>query len=99
MTDQQSPFIQSAEARLTGVESGLRHFHEISAMRNQQIWETLSQIKAHNDRQDNDLEVMQERLQHKIAEIYLLLWSGMRWAAGLLALTVLTIVLTSLKLI
>lgn len=100
MTDQQSPpVILNAEARLTGVETGLRHFHEISAMRNQQIWDAFSQLKDHNQRQDSAIEVMEEKLLGKIEKIYELLWSGMKWLGMLLGTTLSTIILKALGLI
>lgn len=92
MTDQHRDEPSTRE-RLTAMESGLLHFRQISDIRNQQIWDALTQIKDHNRRQDTDLEVMEEKLLAKIGKIYALLWSGMKWLNAFLITTASAIVL------
>lgn len=99
MTDQPPPPDDGTRERLMAVETGLRHFQEIFAIRQQQTNQVLHDLNERNRAQDSDLEAMEERLQRKIEEIYLLLWSGMKWGAGMLAVTLLTVVLKALQLL
>ena len=101
MTDTPLPPLDDGitERRLTAAETGLRHFQEIFEIRRTQFEAAIAMLTEHNRKQDRDLETMEERLQHKIGEIYALLWSGMKWGGGLLASTLLTIVLKALQLI
>lgn len=100
MTDQQPHWDEpTIRERLTATADGLRHFREIFDRREKQIDDAIWGLMEHNRKQDRDLETMEERLQHKIGEIYALLWSGMKWGGGLLASTILAIVLKALQLI
>lgn len=93
------PTDSSVPSRLTAVEHGLRHFRELMDTRNQHIWQALEELKKQNNRQDADREVMEEKLLVRIAEIYQLLWSGMRWLGALFATTLLGIVLKALGMV
>jgi broad specificity phosphatase PhoE len=99
MTDTQPPMDDGLKERLTGLADGLRHFREIFEIRQQQTNAAIQALNERNRKQDEDLEAVEERLQGAIAEIYTLLWSGMRWGAGLLAVTLLTVVLKTLHLV
>jgi hypothetical protein len=92
-TNSAPPTDSSVPSRLMAVEHGLSHFREIADMRHQHVWKTLEELQIHNNQQDADREVMEEKLLIRIAEIYQLLWSGMKWLAALFASTLLAIVL------
>jgi hypothetical protein len=98
MTDQHRDEPSTRE-RLTAMENGLRHFQEISVIRNERIREALTELRTHNTRQDNDLEAIEEKLLDKIEKITALLWSGMKWGAGLTVTTLFAIILKALNLI
>lgn len=88
-----APTDSSVPSRLTAVEHGLRHFRELMDAKYQHVWQSLDELKKHNNQQDAEREVMEEKLLVRIAEIYQLLWSGMKWLGALFATTLLTIVL------
>lgn len=79
--------------RVEAVEQRLGHFREMMDTRHQHILQSLEDLKSHNNRQDADREVMEEKLLVRIAEIYQLLWSGMKWLGAFFGTTLLTIVL------
>ena len=85
--------------RLTALENGLTHYREMQALRQQQTDKELEELRAHNRRQDEDRAVMEEKLLSKVQEVYVLLWSGMKWLGSLFAVTLLTFVLKALKLL
>lgn len=85
--------------RLTVMEDGLRHSREISQMRDQAIREAFKRIETRNEKQDRNLEALEERLLLKIEKIFSLLWSGIRWGGSVLAVTLLTMVLKALNLV
>jgi hypothetical protein len=87
------PTDSSVPSRLAAVEHRLHHFREIADLRHSHVWQLLDELKKHNNQQDADREVMEEKLLGKIEEIYDLLWSGMKWLGALFATTLLTIVL------
>lgn len=111
MTDRQShPDDRTTRERLTALEGGLNHFRQISDIRNQQIgkalternqqiWAALTELKQHNRHQDSEREKLEELLLAKIAEIYAMLWSGMKWLAAFLVTTTFGIILKALGLI
>lgn len=85
MTDQQPT--RPVESRLTAVEIGHRHLRR-----------EIAEIKARNKEQDQDREQIEQRLLEKIAEINTLLWSGMKWLAAFLCVTLCGIILRALQL-
>lgn len=85
--------------RLMVLETGLRHFQHICDMRHDQTQEAFARLDSRNDRQDSDLEVLEEKLLGKIEVIYTLLWSGMKWGGGLVAATLLTVLLKASNLL
>lgn len=100
MTDQMLPLDDMGLApRLTAVETGLRHFQEICEIRNQQIRETFLGLQERNERQDRDLKALEATLLAKIAEIYSLIWSVVKWASSFLVVTLCTIILKALHLV
>jgi hypothetical protein len=88
-----APTDSNVPSRLTAVEHGLRHFRELMDTRHSHVWQWLEKLEKHNSQQDADREVMEEKLLVRIAEIYQLLWSGMKWLGALFATTLLTIAL------
>lgn len=101
MTDKMQPQQDDGNIRerLTALETGLHHFQQISEMQDRQIREAFERVRARNDKQDSNLETLEERLILKIEAIYGLLWSGMKWGGGLLAVTLLSVVLKALNLV
>ena len=93
MTENSVPPTDSTASRLTAVEHGLSHFREMTETKLQHTWAALNDLRHHNNKQDADREAMEEKLLIRIAEIYQLLWSGMKWLGGLFATTLLAIVL------
>ncbi len=91
--DTAPPTDSSVPSRLQALEQRLNHFREIADMRHQHVWQSLEELKGHNNQQDADREAMEEKLLVRIAEIYQLLWSGMKWLAALFATTLLAIAL------
>lgn len=89
----------SVSSRLAAVEHRLDHFREIADLRHSHVWQSLEELKKHNNQQDADREVMEEKLLVRIAEIYQLLWSGMKWLGALFASTLLTIALKAFGLV
>lgn len=85
--------------RLTAMEDGLRHFREICEMRDDRIREAFERVKGRNDKQDAEMDILEERLLVKIEGIYGLLWSIMRWGGGLIAATLLSVILKALNLV
>jgi hypothetical protein len=91
--------VEKLRERLTVLESGLQHFQTISEMRHDHTREAFARVDQRNDRQDTDLEALEEKLLTKIDAISTMLWAGMRWGGGLIAAALLTIVLKGLSLL
>lgn len=87
------PTDSSVSSRLTAVEHRLNHFREIAEIRHSHVWQRLDDLNTHNNSQDANLEVMEEKLLSKIEQIHGLLWSGMKWLGALFATTLLGVVL------
>ena len=99
MTDQLPPSDDTGLAlRLTAVETGLRHFQEICDLRNQQVRDTFLSLQERNERQDRDSKALEATLLAKIAEVYNLIWSVVKWASSFLVVTLCTIILKALHL-
>jgi hypothetical protein len=100
MTDQMPPSDDTELVlRLTAVETGLRHFQEICDIRNQQVREMFVGLQERNERQDDDLKTLEATLSAKIAEVYALIWSVVKWGSSFLVVTLCTIILKALRLV
>jgi hypothetical protein len=87
------------EARITAVRTDLTHFREIQEIRHEQILTAIGDLRARNTQQDTQQEVLEEKLLRQIEKINQLLWNAMRWLGGLLASTLLMLVLKGSNLI
>jgi hypothetical protein len=85
--------------RLMAVETGLRHFREISEIHQQQTRTDITALQDRNQRQDMAIEVIEEKMLNRVEQIRALLWSGLKWGAALTATTLLAIILKGLNLI
>lgn len=85
--------------RLTVLETGLQHFQAICDMRNDLTREAFLRMDHRNNKHEMDLEVLEESLLAKIEAIYTLLWSAMRWGGGLIAATLLSVILKASNLL
>ncbi len=99
MTNTTPPSDGNTRERLTAMEDGLRHFREICEMRDRAIHEAFDRVRTQNEKQDIKMEVLEEHLMAKIEGIYKRLWSIMTWGGGLIAATLLSIVLKALNLV
>jgi hypothetical protein len=99
MTDTPARDEANHGARLTALETGLRHFQDICDLRNQQVRDTFVILQQQNERQDRERQEMEKRLQDQLEELNALLWSGMKWLGSFLGVTLCTIVLKALRLV
>ena len=98
MTDTQPQDDATLKERLTAVETGLRHFQQICEIRDGQIREAFANAYSRDQKQDADLEAMEEWWQERFDRLHGLLWKGISGVSGLLAVTLLGIVLKALQL-
>jgi hypothetical protein len=101
MTSSAPPHKEDAglEARITAVRTGLAHFREIQEMRHELILRAIEDLRTRNTQQDTQQEVLEEKLLGQIEKINQLMWNAMRWLGGLLASTLLMLVLKGSNLI
>ena len=102
MTDTQPQDDATLKERLTAVETGLRHFQQICELRerqtDRQIREAFANVYSRDQKQDAELEAMEEWWQERFDRLHGLLWKGISGVSGLLAVTLLGIVLKALQL-
>ncbi len=85
--------------RLTTLEARVAHIRELMDERDKGVSTRIAELIAHNRLQDQEQEKLIERLGVKIEEIQATLWSGLKWLGGLLATTLLSVVLKTLGLV
>ncbi len=82
-----------------GGEAGMRHLREIIDLRHDQAEKKFGELDERNRVQDREMERLGAQLGGEIKAIRNELWLGIKWAAGLLFVTLLSVVLKAQGLI
>jgi hypothetical protein len=85
--------------RLITLEAAVAHMREMALVRESMTTQAIADLKMHNSLQDQEQQKLADRLGRKIEEIQATLWSCLRWLGGLLATTLLSVVLKTLGLV
>lgn len=85
--------------RISSLETGLAHMAELAREREARNGERFRELLERNRVQDLEAEKLAEKLGAEIKELQATLWSGLKWLGGLLAVTLLSIVLNKLGLV
>lgn len=86
MTERQGP-------QTGGEAAGIAHLREIIALRHEQTQDKFRELDARNRVQDMEMEKLGAQLGGEIKAIRTELWLGIKWAAGLIFVTALSVTL------
>jgi hypothetical protein len=98
MTDA-SPALKALTEKLLTLEAAMAHMRELALVREQMNTKEIEELKGHNRIQDQEAKELAKTLGEKIEQIHATLWSGLKWLGGLLATTLLSVVLKTLGLV
>lgn len=81
------------EKQLPPTADGMRHLREIMDIQHRQTTEKFAELDRRNRVQDKEMEALGKALSAKIEAMKDALWSFLKWAGGLISVTILSVTL------